>query len=411
MSIDNAYFSFLLRYFRRRTCENNSGISFLSIIQLVNKLSKSLFIQLQQFIQLFRKMVENKLKNTDCKTSFSINSKLLVLIIDVPEANIKIQVTFQGQIYLVTEEMIKTQKIYTQPVLAKHVKENFQIPFEFVLISDNENILTPTSRVYPLPDVLQLKVFYKYIKNKDKKESDEKKDKTVSRQMYYTSFFNQRDIVILEDILKVSRFEKCIEDLKCEFTLPDQGLDTFKQDIWQTFMSNEACKGSLIRKVIEFAVKAYPFLQIEDQYRITLDKRYVTADHAILEVFGARSILILEDKYSSRDMVEGLLQNFDQAQLYSLTKYGKHYPFVYGIISNFHEWRFSCYYLPSLGRTETIRNFYTSQIFTLINQGFNISSSKQVIEAFKNLKENLNSLIGSIRGILREDVDTIVSQT
>jgi len=181
----------------------------------------------------------------------------------------------------------------------------------------------------------------------------------------------------------------------------------FKQDVWQTIVDNEASKGSLIRKVIEFAAKSKPLLQIKDQFRIEISEGHVTADHAVIEMFGGRAVMICEDK----DLVEGLVRNFDQARYYSLSKQGRLYPFVYGIVSNFNEWKICCYCPPGPETLETKGNFFVSSPFILMRKDLDPKGDPdEVIAAFTLIEDKVNELIGLIRGIFRKDVDKIVSE-
>ena len=106
-------------------------------------------------------------------------------------------------------------------------------------------------------------------------------------------------------------------------------------------------------------------------------------------------------------MYEGLIQNFDQAKTYSLTDDGRQYSYVYGVISNFNEWRISCYYVPEPGTPDSVRNFYVSDIFTLQNKEFEPENAK---EAFALIDSWLSDLVGLIKGLFKKDVDKTVAK-
>ena len=124
------------------------------------------------------------------------------------------------------------------------------------------------------------------------------------------------------------------------------------------------------------------------------------ADHAIIQLWNLRAIIISEDKYLSMD--EAILQNLDQLRTYAHSIEGSQFPIFYGIASNFDKWRFCCY-IPSKNNTvDTARNFHISQEIPLKLNIDNINTRAP--------EDNVEELISIIQSFFEIDVDNIVAK-
>ena len=332
--------------------------------------------------------------------SSSINSKFLASNIEAPSILNEIHVYYDNSIERLTKQIIKVNQVYRQQNLVKYIKDVIKLPYEFELVSNGE-ILTPVSELFSPKGILKVDVFCKYIRNVNKEGE-------ALQGVELNAFFKQRKIDLQGDIMNANDFEKCIAILKCSFDFDPKQLLSFKKEIWHTVQCNEASKSSLIKRILVFAVEEDPFLRVMEQYPINDQKHFVKADHAVVQMFSERPLLICEDKYSQRDLYESLIQNFDQAKTYSLTAEGKQFPLIYGVISNFNEWRICCYYPPKPGTLDSRRNFYVSKVFKLLNKDFDPQDAQ---EAFAELDSKLKDLIGLIKGVLKKDVDITVAKT
>lgn len=285
--------------------------------------------------------------------SFSINPKLLGSEAETPSNLREIHVKYRNHTHRITRQMIEANEIYRQEDLAAYVKARHGITFEIELEVGGQ-LLTPVSELFAETTPLIVNVVHKYIRNTNKqgKPIDEK-DISV--------FFKERDINLQNDIIEAHEFQKCLEALKCDFTIDPKELKSLKNELFHTLQYEGASKGYLIRKVIEYAIESEPFFQMTSQYVISDQSHSVKAAYAVIQWFSDRAILISEDKDSTTDMYEGLILTLDQVRTYSLTEDGKKYPFVYGILSNFNEWKICCYYVPGPNTLETKKIFMSQR--------------------------------------------------
>ena len=216
-----------------------------------------------------------------------------------------------------------------------------------------------------------------------------------------------RHIKLKNEILRDCKFQKCIEESKCEFTIEDKDLKKFMNEILHTFQKNEASKGSLVKRILDFAVEANPFLLITNEYYISNERHIVKADHTVSHILSQRLLLISSDKEVEDDLFGGLIQNFDQLKTYSLTEEGSQYPFIYGITSSFNEWRICCYHAPKPGIADSAESFYVSDILPLMGDNL---KTKNVKHAFLDFDKRFKRIVGFIKGLLRSDIDKIVAR-
>jgi len=312
--------------------------------------------------------------------------------------------TFSGEGHLLTKKMIQAEKIETYENLMHYIKRHYELPCELELYDEAKKILlTETSRLFPKGASLSVQVLFRHIRNVNKND-------VPIKNLPYDEFFKQRHINLINGIYRDAAFEKCVQRLKCDFKLSPEILQDFKFAVWHTLIRNEASKSSLIKRVLEIAVRETPFFYIQEQYEVKVNKHKVKADRATIQTLTQRVICIGEDKFSERDLEEGVVQCFDQTRTYSLTEDGMKFPFVYGIATNFNEWRFLCYRPPQPGAPTTYNNFYVSETFTLMKKSFKIED-KEARQELINVGQKLEALIGIIQGFLCPDIDITVIDT
>jgi len=312
--------------------------------------------------------------------------------------------TFEKEEHRITKKMIKDNQIETYEHLMKYIKKHYELPCELELIDEDEGILlTVKSSLFPEGTYLSVKVLFKHIRNVNAND-------VPIKNLPYDTFFQQRDINLSNGLFLDAHFEKFIEKFKCDVKLSAEIIQDFKLAVFHTLQDNEASKSTLIKKVLEIAVREDPFFFIKEQYEIKVKGHTVKADRAIIQKFTQRVILIGEDKLSERDLEQGVVQCFDQARTYSLTTEGMKFPLIYGIATTFNEWRFLCYYPPKPGTLTTYENFYVSKIFKLMRKNFE-TEDKEARQELLNIDEKLEALIGIIRAFLCADIDLGVIDT
>jgi len=187
-------------------------------------------------------------------------------------------------------------------------------------------------------------------------------------------------------------------------------IQDFKLALFHTLQENQASKSTLIKKVLEIAVREDSFFFIKEQYEIKAQGHTTKADHALIQKFTQRVLLIGQDKLSEEDLEQTVVQCFDQARTYSLTTEGMKFPLIYGIATTFNQWRFLCYRPPKPGTLTTYENFIVSEVFTLMKKTFQIEDKEARQELLK-VDEKLETLIGIIRAFLCADIDIGVIDT
>ena len=167
-------------------------------------------------------------------------------------------------------------------------------------------------------------------------------------------------------------------------------------------------KGPLIQQILEFAILNYEeckynkqdiesLIRLRNQYVIRTGDHKIKADHAIIQIWNSRAILIVEDELE--EIENGIIQSFDQLRTYSLSDEGKEFPIFYGIVSTFTEWIFCCYIPPEENKIATEDSFYTSERFRLTID----------LETTSSKKDNFDKLIGMIKGFLIPDADISIA--
>jgi len=316
----------------------------------------------------------------------------------------EIYATFGEDELRITKKMIEKSEIETYGHLVKYLQKHYDLPCELELYDEAKKVLlTEKSTLFPEGTYLSIKVLFKHIRNVNTNE-------TPIKGLPYDEFFKQRDIKLETGLFEDVLFEKCLQKLKCDGKLSPEIIQDFKRAVWHTLQKNEASKSTLIKKVLEIAVAEDPFVVLQEQYEIKVTKHRVKADRAALQTVTERVICICEDKFSEKDLEEGVVQCFDQMRTYSLTTEGKKFPLIYGIASNFNEWRFLCYHPPEPGTPTTYSNFYVSELFTLMRKNFKIKD-KEATQELINIDQKVETLVGMIQVLFYADVDIGVIDT
>ncbi|RZJ49150.1 MAG: hypothetical protein EOO19_06135 [Chryseobacterium sp.] len=194
--------------------------------------------------------------------------------------------------------------------------------------------------------------------------------------------------------------QAALERNRNKFKLEDAVMKDLKRDIYAAIQKVKDDKSYLIRRITGLSIdeKDLKRIGIRNQFEISFPNHNLKADHAVIQLWNLRAIIISDDKFL--DMGEAIIQNLDQLRTYAHSIEGSQFPISYGIASNFHTWRFCCYIPSSNKKIDTCANFHISKEFQL---KINIDSintrptyANELFFKFINKKQDLEKLLTNL---------------